>query len=374
MKSLKSAFIPWAKPTMFGDEERYLLDALKSTWISGGPYVERLERIIPDHLGMRYGIAVSNGTSALQLGLLGLNIGPGDEVIVPGYTFVAVINMVLAVGATPVFADINPDTWCIDVKEVERAITRHTRAVIPVHLYGNVADMPALMELARARGLAVVEDTAESAFSLLGGRFAGTFGDIGTLSFQATKTLTTGEGGMVLTDDSDLYHRMVTMRDHGMLKDKRYWHEVIGFNFRLTNLQAALGCAQFEQLDSIMTERRRVYERYGSALADTPGIEMQHFSKDLEAVVWTVAIRLRSDRVTISRDEMMQGMIEKGIETRSGFYTPSDMPLYDCPLLPVSQQASENILCLPAYPTLKDSEIDYVCETLKQILKSSHAV
>jgi perosamine synthetase len=179
---------------------------------------------------------------------------------------------------------------------------------------------------------------------------------------------------MVLTDDSDLYHRMVTMRDHGMLKDKRYWHEVIGFNFRLTNLQAALGCAQFEQLDSIMTERRRVYERYGSALADTPGIEMQHFSKDLEAVVWTVAIRLRSDRVTISRDEMMQGMIEKGIETRSGFYTPSDMPLYDCPLLPVSQQASENILCLPAYPTLKDSEIDYVCETLKQILKSSHAV
>jgi perosamine synthetase len=374
MKSLKSTFIPWVKPTLFGDEDRYLLDALKSTWISGGPYVERLERIIPDHLGMRYGIAVSNGTSALQLGLLGLGVGPGDQVIVPGYTFAAAINMVLAVGATPVFADINPDTWCIDVKEVERAITRHTRAVIPVHLYGNVANMPALMALARAHGLAVVEDTAESAFSLLGGRFAGTFGDIGTLSFQATKTITTGEGGMVLTDDSNLCSRMLTVRDHGMPKDKRYWHEVVGFNFRLTNLQAALGCAQFERLDSILTERRRVYERYCSALADIPEIEMQHFSEGLEAVVWTVAVRLWSDRVTISRDELMQGLLEKGIETRPGFYTPSDIPLYDCPLLPVSQQVSEDVLCLPAYPKLKDSEIDHVCEMLKQILDDGHAV
>ena len=374
MKSVKGNSIPWAKPTLFGDEERYLLDALKSTWISGGPYVERLERIIPDHLGVRHGIAVSNGTSALQLGLLGLGIGPGDEVIVPGYTFVAAINMVLAVGATPVFADINPDSWDIDVKEVERAITRNTRAVIPVHLYGNVADMPALMELARVRGLAVIEDAAESAFSRLGGKFTGTFGDMGTLSFQAIKTLTTGEGGMVLTDDSDLYHRMLTIRDHGMPKDKRYWHDVVGFNFRLTNLQAALGCAQFEQLDSILTERRRVYERYGSALAHIPGIEMQHFSEDLEPVVWTVAVRLRSDHVTISRDDVMQSLLEKGIETRPGFYTPSDMPLYDCPLLPVSQQVSENIFCLPAYPTLKDSEVDHVCEMLKQILESSHAV
>jgi len=374
VKSLKSAFIPWSKPTLFGDEERYLLDALKSTWISGGPYVERLERIIPDHLGIRHGIAVSNGTSALQLGLLGLGVGPGDEVIVPGYTFVAAINMVLAVGATPVFADINPDTWGIDVKEVERAITRHTRAVIPVHLYGNIADMPALMALARARGLAVVEDTAESAFSLLGGRFAGTFGDIGTLSFQATKTLTTGEGGMVLTDDSDLYRRMVTVRDHGMPKDKRYWHEMVGFNFRLTNLQAALGCAQFERLDSILTERRRVYKRYHSALTHIPGIEMQHFSEGLEGVVWTVAVRLWPDQVMISRGEVMQRLIEKGIETRPGFYTPSDMPLYDCPLLPVSQQVSENVLCLPAYPTLRDSEIDRVCEMLNQILDDGHAV
>ena len=374
MKSVKGNSIPWAKPTLFGDEERYLLDALKSSWISSGPYVERLERIIPDYLGIRHGIAVSNGTSALQLGLLGLGIGPGDEVVVPGYTFVAAINMVLAVGATPIFADINPDTWCIDVKEVECAITRRTRAVIPVHLYGNVADMPALVALARARDLAVIEDTAESAFSLLEGRFAGTFGDIGTLSFQATKTLTTGEGGMVLTDDSDLYHRMLTMRDHGMPNDKRYWHEVVGFNFRLTNLQAALGCAQFEQLDSILTERRRVYERYRPALADMPEIEMQHFAEGLEAVVWTVAVRLRPNHVTISRDEVMQSLLEKGIETRPGFYTPSDMPLYDCPSLPVSQQVSENVLCLPAYPTLKDSEIDRVCEMLKQILKSSHAV
>ena len=179
---------------------------------------------------------------------------------------------------------------------------------------------------------------------------------------------------MVLTDDSDLYHRMLTIRDHGMPKDKRYWHEMVGFNFRLTNLQAALGCAQFERLDSILTERRRVYERYRPALADMPEIEMQHFAEGLEAVVWTVAVRLRPNHVTISRDEVMQSLLEKGIETRPGFYTPSDMPLYDCPSLPVSQQVSENVLCLPAYPTLKDSEIDRVCEMLKQILKSSHAV
>src|SRR5581483_9582649 len=193
--------IPWARPTFYGDEERMVVDALRSSWISGGPYVERFEREMAERMGVRHAIAVSNGTTAIELALRGLDLEPGDEIIVPGFTFVAAANMVLACGLKPLYADIDPDTWMIDAKEIGRLATARTKAVIPVHLYGNVADMDAVKTAADRCSLAIVEDAAEAAFSRFNGRCAGTIGRIGTFSFHATKAITTGEGGMVATHD-----------------------------------------------------------------------------------------------------------------------------------------------------------------------------
>jgi perosamine synthetase len=278
-------WIPWAKPTLYGDEIDTVVDALRSTWISGGPYVDAFEDEIARRLDSPYAIAVSNGTTALHLAFLGLGIGPGDEVIVPGFTFVAAANMALAVGANLVFADVDPSTWLLEPASVARLISPRTRAIVVVHLYGNVADMDALLEIAGEHRTAVVEDAAEAAFCRHKGRFAGTMGDVGTLSFQATKTITTGEGGMVLTGDEQMFRRMLLLRDHGMRQDKRYWHDVVGYNYRLTNLQAALGCAQLRHLDTIRAERARVHRTYRNCLAGINNFQQQVFDKDVDALL-----------------------------------------------------------------------------------------
>ncbi len=362
-------FIPWARPTLLGNEKKYVLDALESTWISGGKYVELLEKSIAEHCGVKFGIAVSNGTTALHLSLLALAIGPDDEVIVPGFTFVAPVNMVMATGATPIYADIDTKTWCIDVESIKNCITSRTKAIIPVHLYGNVCAMREIMKLAHSKDLYVIEDNAESAFSRYRSKYAGTLGDLGCLSFHATKTITTGEGGMVLTNNEDLYKKMLIIRDHGMRKDKRYWHDVIGFNFRITNFQAALGCAQLEKLDIVLRERERVYKTYFRELDSVSGIKMQYFPIEVQPVVWTVAIKLSSKYPEGHRDYVIKKLLEANIETRSGFYPLSLMPLYKAPLLSVSVNVSKNVICLPTYPSLKNEEIKYICGQLKRILK-----
>lgn len=368
MAFAKQKFIPWAKPTLFGNEKKYILDALESTWISGGKYVELLEKSIAEYCGVKFGVAVSSGTAALHLSLLALGIGSGDEVIVPGFTFVAPVNMVIAVGATPVYVDIDPRTWCIDVEMVNASITSRTKAIVPVHLYGNVCNMEELINLANSKNLYVIEDSAESAFSKYKNQYAGTIGDLGCLSFHATKTITTGEGGMVLTDNENLYKKMLIIRDHGMRKDKRYWHDVVGFNFRMMNLQAALGCAQLEKLNTLLKERKRIYKTYYRELHSIFGIEMQFFPTEVQPVVWAVAIKLSSKYPEGSRDYVIRKLLEANIETRPGFYSLSSMPLYKTSSLPISEDVSKNVICLPAYPSLKDEEIKHICTQLKKIL------
>lgn len=360
--------IPWAKPTLHGKEKEYVVDALDSTWISGGKYVERLERELPEILGARHGVAVSNGTTALHLAFLACGIGPGDEVIVPGYSFVAVANMVMAVGATPVFADVDADTWLLDPGTVEVLITGKTKAISPVHLYGNVAAMDAIMVLADRHGITVIEDAAEAAFSRFGGRCAGTIGALGTLSFHATKTLTTGEGGMVLTDDAALHRTMILLRDHGMRKSKRYWHDAVGYNFRMTNLQAAMGCAQLDQLDFIRGERKRVYAAYRSNLSGDARFRIQHFEDAVDPVVWTFGVRLQPDGSALDRDRVIERLGEAGIETRPGFYPFSEMPPYDCPDLPVTLDVSRNVILLPTYPDLDNGTIAHICDRFRSVL------
>lgn len=366
---VKRPGIPWARPTLLGGEELLVLDALRSSWISGGPYVDRLEQEVAVRMGIGHAVAVSNGTTALELALRALNLETGAEVIVPGFTFVAAANMVLSLGLTPLYADVKPDTWLLDPAEIHRLRTPRTKAVIPVHLYGNVADMDAIMVAASERGLEVVEDAAEAAFSRHRGRCAGTIGRVGTFSFHATKTITTGEGGMVVTADDALAARCRTLRDHGMRKDKRYWHDVVGYNFRLTNLQAAIGCGQLEALDRIISERRAIHDGYKARLSSVAGISLQHFDEHVEPVVWVTVVQLEDghdlDAVRARRDRIMAGMADDGIETRPGFYDLSLLPPYGCPPLPVARRVSASTIALPTFVGLRSDDIDRICDSFR---------
>ncbi len=362
--------IPWFSPHYWGRERELVLDALDSTWISDGKYIQRFESDFARITGSQSCISVSNGTTALQLALLSLGIGPGDEVVVPGLTFAAPANMVLAVGAKPVFADIDPDTWCLSAKSIQNCLSSKTRAVIPVHLYGNVADVEEIKSSINNDSVAIIEDVAEAAFSKIRGRYAGTLGSFGCFSFQATKTLTMGEGGAVLSQDKSLEDQARLIRNHGMRPQHRYWHEVIGHNFRLTNLQAALGCAQLEKLDDIIANKKRVYARYVKNLSAFPHIQLQKFLPDVDPVVWAVALELKKLPQGSDRSHVRNELASRGIESRPGFYSFSKMPIYQSPPLPVSEKISESSLSLPSFAHLKDSQIDWICEELLKLCKA----
>lgn len=361
--------IPWAKPLFLGKEKEYVSQAMASTWISGGPFIQRFEKNFASLHQMPFGLAVSNGTTALQLALLSLGIGAGDEVILPGFTFVAPVNMSIAVGATPVYADVDPKTWCLDPDSVSKCVTAKTKAIVAVHIYGNVCDMDALRQIANSRGIFLIEDNAEAMFSKYRGRYAGTLGDAGCFSFQATKTITMGEGGFLMTSKADVYERARVIRDHGMRPDKRYWHDVIGYNFRLTNLQAALGCAQLEGFRKIIAGRERFFSLYRRYLADVPGVRFQVFSKEVSPVVWAVGIKIDQAYFKKKRDSIMGALAQEGIETRPGFYPIAEMPLYQASSLPVSSDLGKNVICLPSFPSLTEEEIIYIVQKIKRLLE-----
>lgn len=359
-----TGIIPWAEPTLWGNEERYAIDALRSTWISGGPYVDRFEQEFAAFCGAGDAIAVANGTSALHLAYLAAGIGPGDEVIVPGFAFMAAANMALMVGATPVFADVDRDSWCITADTVSKCVSDRTRAIIPVDTYGNVCAMEAIVALADSRGLLVIEDAAEAIGSARGGRMAGTLAPVGVFSFHATKTITTGEGGAVVTDDPDLAARMRLYRSHGMGKT-RYWHEVAGHNFRLTNLQAALGCAQLEQVANIVARRAQVYSEYVASLQEMPGVVLQSIAPGVVPVMWAIAVRLDPAVYPQGRDTVIAQLAAAGIETRPGFYPASAMPhLYGHQELATSAELAASILVLPSSPSLCSHQVGRICAAL----------
>lgn len=361
--------ISWASPHYWGNEQQYVLDALQSSWISGGPYVERLEEDFARYCDSPYAVSASNGTAALHMAYLAVGLMPGDEVIVPGFGFMAAANVALHVGARPVFSDVNPDTWCMTVEDVERRLTSKTKAIVPIHSYGNVCEMEPIMELAERAGLMVIEDAAEAIGSRYRGQMAGTIAPMGVYSFHATKTITTGEGGAVVTRDIRMRDRMRLFRSHGM-SVKRYWHEVAGHNFRLTNMQAAIGCAQLEQIDRITQERRRVYESYRRELAAVDGVRMQGFSKDVDPLVWAVAVELEEAAYPQGRDMLMEQFLQHGVETRPGFYAANAMShLYGVSDLPTSDHLSRQVISFPSSPHVTEEEIAYVCALLKSFRK-----
>lgn len=314
-----------AQPLLSGNEYKYLMDAFFSTWISStGKYISQFEEHFSKYCGVNYGVATSNGTTAIHLALTALGIGSGDEVIVPDLTFAATINAVLYTGATPVIVDIEEDSWCIAPDKIEEAITDKTKAIIPVHIYGQPCDMERIGAIAEKYGLFIVEDCAEAHGAEWDGKKVGSFGQIGCFSFFGNKVITTGEGGMCVTNDPELNNKMRILRDHGMSKERRYYHEVIGFNYRMTNMQAAIGCAQLERIDSILENRRKLEQMYRIMLKDTKlsfqKCDLPHRKK----ITWLVSALITADQ----RDAFFDKMKENGIDSRSFFVPLSEMDIY----------------------------------------------
>jgi perosamine synthetase len=255
--------IPVYQPLLDGNEKKYVIDCLDSTWISSrGKYITEFEQQYARYLGVKHAASVSNGTVALHLALMALGIGPGDEVIVPTLTYIASVNAITYTGAVPIFADSERDYWQLDLKGIEKLITPHTRAIMAVHLYGAACDMPAIMEIAQKYNIFVIEDCAEAIGTKIGNQYVGSFGDIATFSFFGNKTITTGEGGMVITNDETLYNRCIHLKGQGLAKYRQYWHDIIGYNYRMTNICAAIGLAQLEKIESIILKKHQIAEWY----------------------------------------------------------------------------------------------------------------
>ena len=358
--------IPWAKPCYYGHEKKYINQALKSTWLSDGKFVKDLENKVCKFVNSKFAISVTSCTSALHLSYLALKLKRGDEVIIPGYGYLAAANISLQMGLKPIFADVDLETFCVTSKEIEKKITSKTKLIVLFNTYGNVCDLDPIMKIAKIKKICVLEDAAESFGSLYKTKQSGTLADIGTYSFQATKTITTGEGGMVVTNkDQNFIERLKSFRNHG-IKDKRYHHYFPGHNFRLTNIQAALGCAQLKKIDKIISERKRIYHFYRDLFINIDGLKLQIFFPKVKPVVWTFAIVLDSKAFT-NRDKIIKIMKAKGIETRNGFYSPNRLSIYrecDTSNLKYSEKLSKNIICLPFFTKLKEREMEYIAKTL----------
>ena len=360
--------LPVYRPDLSGNERAYVLECLDSTWISSiGVFIDRFERAVAEATGAAHAIAVCNGTVALHLALHVLGLGPGDEVIVPSFTYISSVNTIAQTGATPVFAESRRSDWLLDVEDVARRITPRTKAILPVHLYGHACDMVALQALASRHGLAMVEDCAEALGTTLSGRHVGTFGEIGTFSFFGNKTVTTGEGGMVITNDDALAKRLRQTKGQGQSLTRRYWHEIMGFNYRMTNVAAAIGMAQMERLPAILKRKRTLAAQYRALLANCP-VTFQQPLPDMAGSDWLVSLLLPEGT---DRDRLMSDLQSQGIETRPVFYPAHHMPMYASGLLlPVAESIAARGISLPSYPELSRNDVMRVTTALTGALRA----
>jgi perosamine synthetase len=360
--------IPVYRPDLSGNERAYVVNCIDSTWISSlGAYIGKFEAAIAGITGAKHAASVCNGTVALHLPLHCMGVGPGDEVIVPAFTYIASVNTIAQTGATPVFAESRAGDWLLDPEDVERRITPRTKAIMPVHLYGGACDMPAIMEIARRRGVRVLEDAAEALGTTLHGKHVGTFGDAGSFSFFGNKTVTTGEGGMVVTDDDDFAASLRMTKGQGQSLTRRYWHEVLGFNYRMTNICAAIGLAQAERLPQILAAKRRLARFYKDTLASLP-VTFQKPIAGVESADWLVSLLLPPGT---DRERLMAEMQAAGVETRPVFYPAHHMPMYRQDAhFAVAEDVAARGISLPSFPALTDDELGRVCEALRAALQT----
>lgn len=376
MSEADTAFIPVAAPVIGAREIECVTEAVRSGWVSSiGPYLDEFERRFAAFCGTKHAIALSNGTVALHLALHTLGVGPGDEVIVPDLTFAATAHAVLQTGATPVFADVDPTTWCVDPRAVERAIGPKTRVIIPVHLYGHPADMPALTALAAPREIALLEDAAEAHGARVSGARVGSLGRVGAFSFYGNKVMTTGEGGMLVTSDDELAARLRFLKDHGMSKERRYFHTELAFNYRMTNIQAALGVAQIEQVEGFIERKRELMRWYREDLAGCAGVLLNPDVPGFESVYWMISAVLAGDSKR-SRDEVAAILRSRGVDSRPFFVPMSALPHLrqfrqvgvDSDGCPVASRLGEHGLNLPSGCGLSRTAVGRVTSALRAAL------
>ena len=347
------------------------MECVDTGWVSAnGRFVNEFEIEFAKACGTKYALSCANGTVSLHLTLMGLGIGPGDEVIMPALTYIATANCVHYCGAKPVFVDSEDDTFNMDPAKIEEKITPKTKAIMPVHLYGLPCNMPEILKIAHNHNLYVIEDAAEAFSARIGAQKAGSFGNVASFSLFGNKIITAGEGGAVVTDDKALYEKMKLLKGQGMAPDKRYWHIIVGYNYRMTNMQAAIGLAQIENRDWHLAQRVRVAKLYETYLAELKDyVRTQRTPQGFSNVYWMVNIILK-DIVKKSRDQVMQEMEACNIEMRPVFYPMHIMPPYydpDCHL-PVAERLASRGISLPTHAMLTEEEIAYICQCLKKTI------
>jgi len=363
--------IYYTKPSITDLEVRYASDAAANGWGDRCyDYIHRFEDQFKAHLGVRYAIATSSCTGAMHMGLSALGIGPGDEVVLADTNWIASAAPVVHLGAKPVFVDILESTWCINAEFVERAITPRTRAIIAVHLYGNLCEMDALLDIGERYGIPIIEDAAEAIGSVYHGQKAGSIGTFGTFSFHGTKTITTGEGGMFVTSDPNLYERMLTLSNHGRARDqeKQFWPDMVGFKYKMSNLQAAVGCAQMERIDELIERKRRIFDEYRTRLSDLP-VSMNPAGEGIVNGYWMPTVVFDRD-LKIDRDALLKEFRAENIDGRVFFWPLSMLPMFqNKPENEVSYDICARAINLPSYHDLTMSDIDRVCRVIHSFLE-----
>lgn len=360
--------IPVYQPFIAGNEKKYVNECIDTNWISSkGSFISRFEKSFADYIGINNAITVTNGTSALHLALRTLGITAGDEVIVPTFTYIATISVVMYTGATPVFVDSLIDTWQMDPAQIEKKINKRTRAIIAVHLYGQPTDMSTIRQIADKHKLYVIEDCAEAIGSRIENRHVGTFGDISAFSFYGNKTITTGEGGMLVTNNKTFYERAYSLKMHCVSPVKEYWHTDIGYNYRMTNIAAAIGLAQLENINEILALKRRVMLTYNKYLEGLP-VSPHQEQKGTTHSYWMYSILVEKQA---QRDALRNHLLEYGIETRPTFYPVHLMPMFNVKqgTFPVAEDISTRGINLPSYPQLTEFDIQYITNAISEFFR-----
>jgi len=360
---------PVYKPILSGNEKKYVNECLDSTWISSkGKFINEFENKFSDFLSIKYSASVSNGTVAIHVALVALGIGPGDEIIVPSFTYIASVNAIYYTGAKPVFVDSTNDSWQMDPADVIKKITSKTKAILAVHLYGHPCDMDKLTKISSDYNLFLVEDSAESFGSKYKEKFIGGFGNISTFSFFGNKTITTGEGGMVSTNDEKIYNKVVHLKGQGLAEGKEYYHDIIGYNYRMTNICAAIGCAQLERANDIISKKREIAQCYTQELKDLPLITPNEIGP-VYHTYWMYNIMLNEKD---HRDKLREYLRDRSIETRPSFYPVHKMPMYINAKqhFPVAESLSMRGINLPSYPELDIIDVEYISKQIKDYFKN----
>jgi perosamine synthetase len=369
--------IPVAGPSITQKEIDYVTDAVTNAWYgNANVYHERFEKAFADYLGLAHAVALPSCTSAIHLSLLALGVGPGDEVIVPDATWIASAAPITYVGATPVFADIEEKTWCLSAESFEKCITAKTKAVIPVDLYGNMPDMDAILEVAVRNSISVIEDAAEAAGAEYKGKKAGSFGDAGVFSFHGSKTLTTGEGGMLVTDRDDIHRQVLFLRDHGRRPgDRMFWNTEVAHKYKMSSMQAALGLAQLERIDELMDRKREIFRWYREELSDIEGLTLNPQPPTTKNAFWMITGVL-DPRLGIEKDYLQRELSERNIDSRPFFHPLSSLPAYQH--LKQAHEARERNhvsyrICpyginLPSGLNMTEEKVRLVCDALRSVL------